>query len=231
MAGIIKTYGEPTMNKLSLLGVVYALVTVLFSTTTNAALVERDWKTSGDNLITYDPGTNLDWLELTASLGVSYNSMILEFGVGGQYEGFRYATQADILTLWGNAGTQATTGDMFGDPAGFAATQDLLTKLGIQRTDIKPTYTQYLTSAFYQGSDPTTSDTPIALLSWTDAFNPSYNNNIHAGTWVKSGSSSGIGSWLVRESSVVPIPGAVWLFGSGLIGLVGFARRGNRIRK
>ena len=34
------------------------------------------------------------------------------------------------------------------------------------------------------------------------------------------------GSFLVKErASVVPIPSAVWLFGSGLIGLIGFARR------
>jgi len=33
------------------------------------------------------------------------------------------------------------------------------------------------------------------------------------------------GSYLVRQLSPVPVPAAVWLFGSGLIGLVGLARR------
>jgi len=33
------------------------------------------------------------------------------------------------------------------------------------------------------------------------------------------------GVWLYREASVVPVPAAVWLFGSGLIGLIGLARR------
>lgn len=33
------------------------------------------------------------------------------------------------------------------------------------------------------------------------------------------------GVFLVRNAGVVPIPSAVWLFGSGLICLVGFARR------
>jgi len=32
-------------------------------------------------------------------------------------------------------------------------------------------------------------------------------------------------SYLVREVSAVPVPAAVWLFGSGLIGLVGVVRR------
>jgi len=33
------------------------------------------------------------------------------------------------------------------------------------------------------------------------------------------------GSFIVNELSTVPVPAAVWLFGSGLIGLVGIARR------
>jgi hypothetical protein len=31
----------------------------------------------------------------------------------------------------------------------------------------------------------------------------------------------------VRAFSVVPIPAAIWLFGSGLLGLIGIARRKN----
>ena len=32
-------------------------------------------------------------------------------------------------------------------------------------------------------------------------------------------------SWLLVRPTVVPVPAAVWLFGSGLIGLIGVARR------
>jgi hypothetical protein len=36
-------------------------------------------------------------------------------------------------------------------------------------------------------------------------------------------------AWAVRPGDVaaVPVPGALWLFGSGLVGLLGFRRRGN----
>jgi len=34
-------------------------------------------------------------------------------------------------------------------------------------------------------------------------------------------------SWTASEVSAVPVPAAVWLFGSGLIGLIGVARRKN----
>jgi len=37
--------------------------------------------------------------------------------------------------------------------------------------------------------------------------------------------SSGYGSFLVRDVSPVPVPSALWLFGSGLIGLIGLAKR------
>ena len=38
-----------------------------------------------------------------------------------------------------------------------------------------------------------------------------------------------LGAWAVRagDVGVVPLPGAVWLLGSGLLGLVGFSRRKN----
>ncbi len=32
-------------------------------------------------------------------------------------------------------------------------------------------------------------------------------------------------AWAVRTGDVVPVPGAVWLFGSGLIGLISVSRR------
>ena len=35
------------------------------------------------------------------------------------------------------------------------------------------------------------------------------------------------GSWNDNAYSVVPVPAAIWLFGSGLIGLIGFSRRNN----
>jgi ABC-type Fe3+-hydroxamate transport system substrate-binding protein len=32
-------------------------------------------------------------------------------------------------------------------------------------------------------------------------------------------------SWAVHDGNVVPVPAAVWLFGSGLPGLIGISRR------
>jgi hypothetical protein len=38
-------------------------------------------------------------------------------------------------------------------------------------------------------------------------------------------SDSGVTSGFFGGSTVVPVPAAVWLFGSGLLGLIGIARR------
>ena len=41
---------------------------------------------------TTDSTSGLDWLDLTASTGRSYADVSGEFGTGGDFEGYRYAT-------------------------------------------------------------------------------------------------------------------------------------------
>ena len=57
----------------------------------------------GNNL-TRDTESGLDWLDVTLSLGRSYNDVSTQFGAGGDYEGFRFATGPDLETLFTNAG-------------------------------------------------------------------------------------------------------------------------------
>jgi hypothetical protein len=37
--------------------------------------------------------------------------------------------------------------------------------------------------------------------------------------------------FLTIETTVIPLPAAVWLFGSGLLGLIGFARRKSTVAR
>lgn len=70
-----------------------------------------------------------------------------------------------------------------------------------------------------------------AEFNWSGTYGDSYTLN-YAGT-VPQGDPSGFGGvqyflhleGTVEQASVVPVPAAVWLFGSGLLGLVGVARR------
>lgn len=57
----------------------------------SASLLELDLLTAGDGLVTRDTETGLDWLDLTATLNLSYND--IEADLGGWISlGFRHAT-------------------------------------------------------------------------------------------------------------------------------------------
>ncbi len=67
-------------------------------------LVEEDLFGTGDGLLTLDTDTGFRWLDLTESTNRSVNDVSSQFGVGGDFEGFRYATIAEAATLYANAG-------------------------------------------------------------------------------------------------------------------------------
>lgn len=49
--------------------------------------------------------------------------------------------------------------------------------------------------------------------------------DVTGATWTLSANSTGSSYSMSISAAVVPVPAAVWLFGSGLLGLVGIARR------
>lgn len=68
-----------------------------------ATLQSADWKTAGDGLLTTD-GSGLEWLDVTETLGLTYNYVSTQFGAGGAFEGFRYAVAAEIDLFFRAAG-------------------------------------------------------------------------------------------------------------------------------
>lgn len=80
-------------------------------------------------------------------------------------------------------------------PSSFGYVQDDLLYLGVRNTTIGDYY-GYITFNFENNS--------VSLNSYT------YENS---------------GSAITVGATVVPVPTAVWLFGSGLLGLIGFAKR------
>lgn len=77
------------------------LVTTPFSA--SAELVNEDWN-GGTNNLTRDTETGLRWLDLTESRALTRDHVITQFDSGGDFEGFRYATNAEVITLWSNFG-------------------------------------------------------------------------------------------------------------------------------
>jgi hypothetical protein len=195
----------------------------------NAAIKNADWKTPGDNLITQDTISGLEWLDLTATADRSYLDVSSQFGIGQEFEGWRYATAEEVTGFW----------DAFGGDSNYyngLSTQnnglfdlvapywgDLFCNYSYSSCNTGDGYSFAFTSEAFDGVSHM-----LALASdynalpnylTHDEFTPSYislNDKSHY---------YDIGSALVRDISAVPIPAAIWLFSSGLLGLIGVARR------
>lgn len=74
-----------------------ATTALILSTSVNAALIDN-------GNITTDTETGLDWLDITESTNLSYNYVSSQFGVGGQFEGWRYANTNDMRDYLNHAG-------------------------------------------------------------------------------------------------------------------------------
>lgn len=53
---------------------------------------------------TRDTVTGLDWLDLTATRGFSYDDVASQMGSGQMYEGWRFASRAEVTQFWSDAG-------------------------------------------------------------------------------------------------------------------------------
>lgn len=67
--------------------------------TARGALIELDLQVPGDGLITLDTNTNLEWLDPSLTLGLSFDEV--SGGAGGWIaDGWRYATGAEVCNLF-----------------------------------------------------------------------------------------------------------------------------------
>jgi hypothetical protein len=72
-----------------------------------AAVIERDWHTPGDRLLTFDTVNHREWLDLPLQLMMPvprYDSVAAELGPGGAFENFTMATLQDVRNLAISAG-------------------------------------------------------------------------------------------------------------------------------
>ncbi len=68
----------------------------------SSALITRDLLAAGDELLTFDTDTGLEWLDLTATQGLSYNQAEASSFVS--VDGFRHATTVEVTALFQHAG-------------------------------------------------------------------------------------------------------------------------------
>jgi len=186
---------------------------LVLSTSSQAALISLDWNNTDDNLITHDTVTGLNWLDLTETRGMTYET------VTSQFNGWRYATTAEVVNLWANFNVNLSSSSVFNnasiveqgvyDAALILGDTEVLAQAGYPYSGTRGITAENDAIGAWVSNDP---NYGVYTIHWYDGFSS------------QSPGSDYFGSYLV-EVSAVPVPAAVWLFGSGLIGLVGFARR------
>ena len=96
--------------------VTIALLVVLATNLCCAAVFERDWKTPGDGLLTYDDVNQREWLDLSVSAVGQFaeprrENAIAEIAPGGLFEGFTFAKRDDVIALAQSAEIDTSTTD------------------------------------------------------------------------------------------------------------------------
>lgn len=195
-----------------------ALALMLIAAGSQAAVVVVGDSMFGPGSVLRDSGTSLDYLRLDKTMGYGYAGVAAELGMGGDFAGWTVASSAQMLSLGGSLGlTQGATGIV-------------QLSLAAQLRDwFCPLFTCVNTSTthvYARGlvSDLHTDDIQHLAFSIGNRFNVSPPEVDFRLSGFGPVSATGEEVFLVRA---VPLPPAVWLFGAGLLGLVGVARKKN----
>jgi len=200
-----------------------AIVTtaLVLSTGSNAEIISVDWNNAGDNLITRDLSTGLEWLDLTETAGLTYDFVSSNLGDSGFFDGWAYASTSEVEAFFNSAGGIGPYDYNAPSPFNDLVVQDLLESWGTLHSHNTQRFSNFVTSHIPQidwhGTGIIYYSTNTPAVGYMDA-------DFTSGGLFNSEGVPNVGHALVRVSAV-PIPAAVWLFGSGLIGLIGLARR------
>jgi hypothetical protein len=160
-----------------------------------------------NGLTTIDTSTSLEWLDLTETQGYSYNEVEALLLPGGVFDEYRRATETEISNMFSS--------------------------FGLVSGPLNSTHNDFINlfgATTYQGNYPESfgyadsSGHSMALVYGLDFYTPGENYLVYTGGLLhnKSINFAGFGSYLVKA---VPIPAGVWLFISGILGLIGFTKR------
>ncbi len=191
----------------------------------NAVLTSGFDATFGVNSITIDSVSGLEWLDLTYTGGLSYD-LVSGNLTGGTWDGWRHASGAEVGAFW-------TSGGAYGSAGSWVA--DVIDLWGFTSCSY---YDPSTNACIDKDASFITSDVYIANQShyygqiWDS---PSHYNNGASTIYDRQLDSSAnyrIAHALVRDPNavaVVPVPAAIWLFGTALIGLVGYGKRKSKV--
>jgi hypothetical protein len=136
------------MNKrtivLVLATAIVAVVAMCQSVAAAGVLESLDDPALGPGSITRDPISGLDWLDWSLSTNRSVSQVIVQTGVGGPFEGFRYATASEVIDLFLHAGFSEV--DPYPGPKAidYGAAVELVSLLGVTNTSSSTTQSRAL---------------------------------------------------------------------------------------
>lgn len=206
--------------KSHLLGAVRACVLFFWLvSTTNAALVEIDLLSAEDKIITRDTRTGLEWLDLDATPGVSVGNILRSEAWVNNY-GFRFATAEEVSDLWVNSfGVNLTAGGFIS--INYAPAQNLVAFMGgVQDTTSAGDIDRYIWGS--NRATPSNTGWRQSYVFINDTNSTAQFSLNHQDQDLENSLQDQ--HFLVR-ATVVPLPPALLLFGSGLLGLFGISRR------
>jgi len=225
----------------------FSMVSILLVSTPIVHAAPVGWIDNGG--FTTDGNTGVDWLDLSYTVNQSYTGVASNFG---DYEGggWRYAANDEVVSMlsswmpnipgmctavapdrcWLAADVDAEFGTYYNLAFEF------FNSFGLTNTYIstdEPWREFFQASGVYKDADNNLSLSTVAVATGIndDPYYDPYQSSVQwyvgyppNSVWSDS-SVEHVGIYLVRDVSAVPIPAALWLFGSGLIGLIGLARR------
>jgi hypothetical protein len=219
------------------------LVFIFISTTSSHASIvlvnDPNLGISADGFnITRDTSTGLEWFDLDLSVGRNFDDLTgvdgsNEFLTGGDFEGFRYATHLELTgavngpqldSLYKSLGVSPFG---FSSIGGYSSARALISIAGCFGSCANYGYSNGIILA-----DDGITEAAASMETFTNGGSNWGRSNPFTGPILNNppnrpqdGFPLQQGNWLVRPISVVPIPAAVWLFGTALIGLIGFGKR------
>ena len=195
----------------------------------HAALVSVDLYAAGDGLATLDTNTGLQWMDLPPTHMRSFDSIVNDSALAAA--GWRLATLNEISGFLGTY-----VGPM--GPSGIGLAPGMIPAYwagGVLVDSFIGSIADFGGGSFHRSillyAETFSSAPPSTgnlIIFDVEIANPSYGAiwswQPYTNYFPWTGA-NGQGAFLVRNVSPIPEPAAIWLLGSGLMGLIGVARR------